>query len=131
MNCLETSFSKTLATTGTTDIGLLLHSVLLSPLCMRDMHDTFKSSENMPVSIDLLKITVSDSAIISALSFKSLGDIRSYPVALEVLSFKITFLTSIGQSLLISNFFPRGRYIFQYISPLGKSLSKTEPISLK
>ena len=80
---------------------------------MGDMHDTFKSSGNMPVSIDLLKITVSDSEIISALSFKSLGDIRSYPVALEVLSFKITFLTSIGESLLISIFFPRGRYIFQ------------------
>ena len=58
------------------------------------MHDTFKSSGNIPVSIDLLKITVNDAAIISALSFKSLGDIRSYPVALEVLSFKITFLTS-------------------------------------
>ena len=69
---------------------------------MGDMHDTFKSSGNMPVSIDLLKITVSDSAIISALSFESLGDIRSYPVALEVLSFKITFLTSIGENLLIS-----------------------------
>ena len=58
------------------------------------MHDTFKSSGNIQVSIDLLKITVSDPAIISALSFKSLVDIRSYPVALEVLSFKITFLIS-------------------------------------
>ena len=58
------------------------------------MHDTFKSSGNIPVLIDLLKITVSDPAIISALSFKSLGDIRSYPVALEVLNFKITLLTS-------------------------------------
>ena len=78
-----------------------------------DMHDTFKSSGNMPVSIDLLKITVSDSAIISALSFKGLRYIRSYPVALEVLSFKTMFLTSIGESLLISIFFPRGLYIFQ------------------
>jgi hypothetical protein len=49
---------------------------------MGDMHATFKSSGKMPVSIDLLKITVGDSAIISAISFKSFGDIRSCPVAL-------------------------------------------------
>ena len=86
----------------------------------------------MPVSINLLKITVSDSAIISTLFFKSLGDIRLYPVALEVLSFKITFLTSIGESLLISNFFSRGTiYFSNELSPLGKSLANTEPVSLK
>ena len=91
-----------------------------------------QSSGNMPVSIDLLKIIVSDSAIISAVSFKSLGDIRSYPVALELLSFKIMFLTLIGESQLISIFFSTGTiYFSNELSPLGKSLAKTEPISLK
>ena len=93
---------------------------------MGDMHATFKSSGKMPVSIDLLKITVSDSAIISAISFKSFGDIRSCPVALEVLIFEITFLTLIDENLLISNDLSVGTtYVSNELLPFGRSLAKT------
>ena len=95
MNWLEVSFSKTFAATDIIDIGLLLlHSNLLSPLCIGDMHAVLKSSGKIPNSIDLLNMLVSDSVITSTLSFRSLGEIRSGPVALEVLIFKISLLTS-------------------------------------
>ena len=97
---------------------------------MGDMHATFKSSGKMPVSIDL--IAVSDSAIMSALPFKSFGDIRSCPIALEVLIFRITFFISIDESLLISNVLPDGMtYVSNELLLFGKSSSKTVPISLR
>ena len=55
-NCIDTSFSKILATAERTKIGLsLLHSVLLPHLYNGEITGVFKSFGKIPVLIDWLK----------------------------------------------------------------------------
>jgi hypothetical protein len=52
-------------------------------LCIGEIIAVLKSFGNIPVFIEVLKINVSEYAIISAESFRSLLDIPSCPVDLE------------------------------------------------
>ena len=81
------SVSNILATEDKTEIGLLLSQfVLLADLRNGEIIAILKSSENIPIFIDVLKIVVNDGAIISAASLRSLPDILSYPADLDVLT---------------------------------------------